>query len=175
MANVVMQRRFDPPIDEQQFYAMTEGLADCVMIYRADWQESLLALDGGSLICCFQAPDAESVRMMSRGDASCQKLVWVGSAHSSDRPGLANVVVERSFDAPVTLDSVQALEDAADWCLRQHRVTFLRTYFSADRQRMVCLYQAPDAESVRLSQQQANMPVHRVWACSNFNPHNLQR
>jgi hypothetical protein len=33
---------------------------------------------------------------------------------------------------------------------------------------MLCLYQAPDAESVRLAQHQANMPVDRVWACHNF-------
>jgi hypothetical protein len=174
MANVVMQRRFDPPIDTQQFYAMTEGLDDCVAIYRAEWQESLMALDGSAMVCCFHAPDAESVRMLSRGDASSSKSVWAASMHSADQPGTANVVVERRFESPVTLASVQALEDAVQWCLRQHKVTFLRTYFSADQQSMVCLYQAPDAESVRLVQQQANMPVDRVWACRNFNPHNLK-
>lgn len=174
MANVVMQRRFDPPINELAFHAMTEGLADCVAIYRAHWQESLLALDGSTLTCCFHAPDAESVRMMSRDDGSSHKRVWTGSVHHAGRLGPANVVVERRFESPVTLASVQALEDAAQWCLREHKVTFLRTYFSADQQRMVCLYQAPDAESVRLVQKRANMPVDRVWACRNFNPGNLK-
>ena len=67
----------------------------------------------------------------------------------------------------------QQAEDAAAWCLELYKVTFLRTYFSADRKRMLCLYQAPDAESVRLSQQQAKMPFERVWACHNYTPENL--
>jgi hypothetical protein len=168
VANVVMERGFDPPINEGLFREMAAGLDDCVGIYRVHWQESLLAVDGSSLTCCFVAPDAESVRMLSRGDASSRKMVWAGSVHTAAESGRANVVVERRFEEPVTLESVQAMAEAADWCMRQHRVTVLRTYFSADRRHMICLYQAPDAESVRLAQQQANMPVHRVWACHNF-------
>jgi Nickel responsive protein SCO4226-like len=42
-------------------------------------------------------------------------------------------------------------------------VRFLRTYFSADRRRMLCVYDAPDAESVRAAQQTIAMPVERVW------------
>lgn len=173
MAHIVMEREFNPPLDEHAFRDMLQNLDDCVRIYRAHWQESLLAADGSALTCCFDAPDAESVRMLSRGDASTHKSVWAGTAHAADRPGRANVVVERRFDEPVTLDALQAIEDAADWCLRQHKVTFLRTYFSADRRNMICLYQAPDAESVRLAQQQANMPVDRVWACRNFTPDDI--
>ena len=54
-----------------------------------------------------------------------------------------------------------------------HRVTFLRTFFSLDCRRMLCLYQAPDAESVRLAQRQAGMPLERVWACRHYNVGNL--
>jgi hypothetical protein len=173
MANIVMERGFNPPINEQVFQAMVKDLADCVTMYRADWQESFLALDGSSLTCCFKAPDAESIRMMSRGDAATKKTVWAGTAHATDRVGLANVVVERRFEEPVTVESLQAIEDAADWCLRHHKVTFLRNYFSADQKNMICLYRAPDAESVRLAQQQANMPVNRVWACQHYTPEHL--
>ena len=173
MANIVMERRFDPPINAQDFRAMADDLDDCVTIYRAHWQESFMALDGTSLTCCFKAPDAESIRMMTRGDDASRKTVWTGSVHTTDRPEPANVLVERRFEQPVTLESLQAIEDAALWCLQQHKVTFLRTYFSTDRKNMICLYHAPDAESVRLAQQQASMPVSRVWACRNFTPDNL--
>jgi hypothetical protein len=173
MATVVMERGFNPPIGEADFRRMQEDLDDCVRIYRAHWQESFLATDGSSLTCCFSAPDAESVRMLSRGDASSQKLVWAGVMHTTDRPGRANVVVERRFEEPVMFESVQAMAIAAEWCMRQHKVTVLRTYFSADRRNMLCLYQAPDAESVRLAQHQANMPVDRVWACQNYTKDDL--
>ena len=100
--------------------------------------------------------------------------VWAGSVHDApaDAPPLsaANVLVERSWDEPVELDDIQAIEDAGAWCLENHNVRFVRTYFSSDRRRMVCLYQAPDAESVRLAQRQAEMPVDRVWAFQRVQP-----
>jgi hypothetical protein len=173
VATIVMERGFDPPLDESAFRDMLSGLEDCVRIYRAHWQESLLAVDGSALTCCFVAPDAESVRMLSRGDASSRKVVWAGAVHAAAGAGRANVVVERRFEEPVMLESVQAIEDAAAWCLREHQVTFLRTYFSADRRNMLCLYSAPDAESVRMAQHQAKMPVDRVWACRNFSMDDL--
>jgi hypothetical protein len=74
------------------------------------------------------------------------------------------VVVERSFREPVALPDVQALEDRGAWCLEAHGVRFLRTYFSRDGRRMACLYEAPDAESVRLAQEKAGMPFERAWA-----------
>jgi hypothetical protein len=170
MEDIVMEREFDPPMDDKAFHKMAENLADCVSVYRADWQESFLSDDGRSLVCCFKAPDSESIRQMARGDSSQSKTVWAGTVLDTERSGLANVVVERRFEEPVTVESLQAIEDAAAWCLELHKVTFLRTYFSADRTRMLCLYQAPDAESVRLAQQQAKMPVERVWACHHNAP-----
>ncbi len=173
METVVMEREFTDPLTTDGFVAMAMDAAGCMGLYRVDWYESLLALDGGSLICCFKAPDCESLRQMSRGDASAGKSVWAGAAHDTGREGVASVVVTRSFPEAVTLESVQAIEDAGAWCLEAHRVTFLRTYFSSDRKRMACLYQAPDAESVRLAQQQAGMPVDRIWACQHFTPENF--
>jgi hypothetical protein len=42
-------------------------------------------------------------------------------------------------------------------------VRFLRSYFSRDRRRMICLYEAPDADSVRLAQEKAGVPFERAW------------
>jgi hypothetical protein len=173
MDNIVMERAFDPRLRGEDFDAMVESSVDCLPLYRATWHESVLATDGSALICRFQAPDSESIRMLSRGDGSISKNVWTGTVHDTGRPGLANVVVERRFEEPTTLDEIQALEDAATWCLDLHKVTFLRTFFSADHKHMICLYQAPDAESVRLAQQQAKMPVNKVWACLHHTPDNI--
>ncbi|HSD25802.1 MAG TPA: nickel-binding protein [Vicinamibacteria bacterium] len=74
------------------------------------------------------------------------------------------VLVERSFPRPVNFDDIQALEKRGAGCLETHRVRFLRSYFSRDRRRMVCLYEAPDAESVRLSQRNVGVPFDQVWA-----------
>ena len=94
---------------------------------------------------------------------------WAGTVHDSPAEGAppadaANVAVERSFEAPVTLEEIQAIEDAGASCLEARDVAFVRTFFSRDRKRMVCLYRAPDAEAVREAQRGAKMPVDAVWS-----------
>jgi len=168
MAHIVLERQFDPAMPPDDFKAMALASAGCLSLYRVNWQESLLAEDGSRLLCRFEAPDAESVRMVARDVRAKSKLAWPGTVHDTGRDGPANVVVERIFDEPVTVESLQAIEDAGAWCMELHQVTFLRTFFSTDCKRMLCLYQAPDAESVRLAQRQAKMPVERVWSCREF-------
>ena len=92
-----------------------------------------------------------------------------------DAPGIthdelakANVLVSRGFEEPVAFEEIQAAEHAGASCLLTHRVQRVRTYLSTDRRRMISLYQAPDAESVRLALQDASMPVERVWAFRQF-------
>ena len=146
---------------------MADESSGCFSIYRVDWQQSFLSADGRRLFCWFQGPDAESVRQALRQIGE-DRVAWAGTVHDAapaDAPSWrdANVLVTRRWDDPVTLDDIQAIEDAGAHCLETHRVRFARTFFSRDRQQMVCLYQAPDAESVRLAQRQAGMPVESVW------------
>lgn len=62
------------------------------------------------------------------------------------------------------MDALQDKENAAAWCLEEHRVRFVRSYFSKDRRAMFCEYDAPDAEAVRTAQRTAGMPFERVYA-----------
>lgn len=78
------------------------------------------------------------------------------------------VIVERVFDEPVEIEALAATEEQFSWCREQYRVTYLRSYFSKDKKRMLCLYEAPDAESVRELQRTAGMPVERIWAATQF-------
>lgn len=73
------------------------------------------------------------------------------------------VLVERSFAEPVRIEDLQALERRGAWCLEAHRVRFLKSYFSRDRRRMICLFDAPDADSVRLSQEKTGVPYEAAW------------
>jgi hypothetical protein len=77
------------------------------------------------------------------------------------------VIVERRFAQPVQFEDIQALEDAGSWCLDLHHVRFLRTLFSRDCRRMLCFYEAPDAEAVRLAEAKAQVPFDRAWTCAN--------
>jgi hypothetical protein len=83
---------------------------------------------------------------------------------------MPTVLVERLFEEPVAFEGAHALEEAMGWCLEQHRVQWVRSYFSTDGRRSLCLYHAPDAESVRLAQHQAGLPFDAVWTFERIGP-----
>jgi hypothetical protein len=76
------------------------------------------------------------------------------------------VMVERRFEEPADMDALQKREDEHSWCLEEHDVRFVRSYFSRDRRTMFCVYEAPDAEAVRIAQRTAEMPFERVVSAS---------
>jgi hypothetical protein len=78
------------------------------------------------------------------------------------------VIVERRFDSPEDFDTLQAIEEANGWCLEARSVKFVRSFFSLDRKLMHCIYEAPDAESVREAQHEAGMPFAKIWAVTEI-------
>ena len=164
MTMLVLERHFDPALTRPMVIDITHSSAWCLEQYRVDWLGSLLSADGRSMVCRFSAPDAESIRQALATVGADTRRLWPGTVHEVDEPAVPNVMVERSFGAAVSLAEVQAKEDAGQWCLDAHDVRFVSTWFSLDHKRMLCLYNAPDAESVRAAQLQAQMPLERVWS-----------
>jgi hypothetical protein len=177
MEPVVCERRIDPPIQIDDVPAMEARAAWCLQQHRVSHVTSLLSLDGRLLLCVFDAPDTESVRTVHRQVGAPFERLWPATVHAP--PSLpahaslatkdgALVVVERCFAEPTDFMTIQAIENRGSWCLDQHRVRFVRTYFATDCRRMICLYQAPDAESVRRAQVQADLPHEGVWAAALY-------
>jgi hypothetical protein len=170
MEHVIVERRFPESITADGVRGLESEGMSCLQTNRVRHLRTYLAAGGLQMVCEFEAPDAEAVRRANRQLGVPAERIWkstvlqppTGGAARSD-PNLELVIVERSFPRPVRFEALQAREDAGAWCLDLHRVHFLRTYFSADRRRMVCLYEAPDAESVRRAQKQIEMPLDDVW------------
>jgi len=78
------------------------------------------------------------------------------------------VIVERSFDKATEFETLQAQAQSSSWCLDQYRIRFLRSYLSSDKRRMICVYEAPDAESVRIANRQAELPFDYVWTATLY-------
>ncbi len=171
--NMFLERTFDAPLSVGEVLTLARQSRWCYDLYNVAWRGSFLAAGGRKMICWFTAPDAESTRIALRQTGSDIRVLWPGTVHKAPEPVVANVLVERSFDAPVAFEDIQAIEDAGSWCLEAHHVRFARTFFSSDRKRMVCLYEAPDAEAVRVAQREAGMPVEAVWAFDRIGPHML--
>ena len=173
MSDVVLERTFETPVTKEEVRSMAMDLSTCMGIYDVTWQESLLAADGKKMICHFEAPDAEALRNTFQLNSTPVKIVYPVFIHETDDSGSVNVTVERTFSEPVDFAEIAAIEEAGAHCLETYNVVFVKTFFSRDRRRMVCLYRAPDAESVRMAQAEARMPVDRVWSFQHLTQDNL--
>ncbi len=79
-------------------------------------------------------------------------------------------VVERSFEAPVGEADLEATMERMGPCLEQYGLNWVHSYFSRDRTRMICIYEGPDAESVRAANRSAGAHVDRVWRAELLRP-----
>jgi hypothetical protein len=76
---------------------------------------------------------------------------------------MPRIIVERSFENPFTEAELKATEARMAPCLDLYRVRWVRSYWSADRRRMICEYEAPDIASVKSVQREAAARFDRVW------------
>lgn len=80
------------------------------------------------------------------------------------------VVKESSFDPPLTEAEMQEADERALPCLQERGVEWCFSWLASDRRRMICIFEAPDAESVRESLRKAGVQFERVWAAQLRKP-----
>ncbi len=61
---------------------------------------------------------------------------------------MEHIVLERRFEKPLTPDDVRRMASEMT-CLELYRVKPIRSYLMPDGKRLVCVFQAPDAEALR--------------------------
>lgn len=76
---------------------------------------------------------------------------------------MSRIVVERNFETPQSDAEMKAVADRERPCLSAYNATWRRSLISADRKRMVCEYEAADAETMRRIQREAGAEFDRVW------------
>lgn len=183
MAAVIIERELRKRLSGDDLLAIDRNFAWCLEMYRARPCLHYLAYDGSRLACVFDAPDAEAMRNVVRSaPGSAPKHVWAATLHGDaarlnldaaptrSDPNNSLAVVERSFATPVTFDEVEGIVEEGIRCFDLHRVRYLRSYFALDRQRMLCLYEAPDVEAVRMANRQAGVPFDVVWGADVIQP-----
>jgi len=77
-------------------------------------------------------------------------------------------VVARTFEEPFDIDGFEGIRKNGKRCYDLYRVRDLKTDFSTDRRRMICLYEAPDAEAVRQVSRRLGAPFERAWAADEY-------
>jgi Nickel responsive protein SCO4226-like len=171
MATVIAERQFEQPQNVEQTRAIVTGEGQTLERLGVRTLRHYIAADELRAVSVFDAPDIHAVL-----DTLQPCRVWPATLHligshdleMSDGRAQSVVVVERSLAAPATFDQLQALEDAGRGCFEMRNVKPVMSYFSFDRLRLLCIYAAPDAESVRRSNRLAEMPFDRAWTAAVF-------
>ena len=78
------------------------------------------------------------------------------------------LVLEQSFETPVTAEELNAAASRVDPCLEAYGARWMRSYLSKDRKRMICEFEAPDAEAVRSSYRSAGLTFDNCWVADTY-------
>jgi hypothetical protein len=87
---------------------------------------------------------------------------------------MAHVIVERSFDPPLTAEEQMARAGRLMPCLGTGGIRWIRSYVSNDRRYGVCEYDAPDAEAVRVAHHTADVPFKRIWTGTEYTEESMR-
>jgi uncharacterized protein DUF4242 len=81
---------------------------------------------------------------------------------------MARVMAEQAFKEPFTDERYAAFSKKLDPCLEVRNGMWRRSSLSIDRLRMICEFEAPDAEAVRDAFRSANVAYERVWTADVY-------
>ncbi len=81
---------------------------------------------------------------------------------------MARVMVEQTFDEPMTDERYAAFAKKVDPCLELRNGMWRRSTLAVDKLRMVCEFEAPDAESVREAFRTSAIAYERAWTAEVF-------
>jgi hypothetical protein len=79
MPTLVVEERFDPPVDVSQVNPNADKLSPCLPTYDVKWVASFLAADGSRCVCVYDAPNADAVRQAYRTAGVPFQTVWPAS------------------------------------------------------------------------------------------------
>jgi hypothetical protein len=79
---------------------------------------------------------------------------------------MAFVVVETTYDPPLTDEQRRTEQARLDPCLELRGARWIQSFEAPDRRRKICLFQAPDAEAVREALRSSRIAFDRVWVTS---------
>lgn len=83
---------------------------------------------------------------------------------------MACIVVETTYDPPLTQKLGEELHERAIPCLSARNVDWICSFMSGDRRRSICWFEGVDAETVRQAYRHADVPFARIWTAQIRQP-----
>jgi hypothetical protein len=87
---------------------------------------------------------------------------------------MSHIIAESSFGTPLSEEEENKGARAIDKSLEGRGAHWVRSYYSEDRRRMICEFEAPDAEAVVAAYDTAGMPLERCWRAEVFAVEEMQ-
>lgn len=84
------------------------------------------------------------------------------------------VIVETVAEQPMTDEYLEEADQIGLPCLQAHGVSWLHSLLSNDRHQMICIFDAPDAMSVRNSYAKLGVQKYAIWAGRIIQPEDIQ-
>ena len=81
---------------------------------------------------------------------------------------MKHLIVEQTLTRPLTDEEHDRAAKRLDPCLEKHGARWMRSYLAVDRLRLVCEFEADDAEAVRASFRSAGIEFERVWVAEVY-------
>lgn len=77
---------------------------------------------------------------------------------------METIILEHRFDENAfDIDRYRDSQTENKWCLEMHGVRHIRSYVSPDGRRMICVFEAPDAEALRRMSDQLGYSYDQIW------------
>jgi len=172
MSVVVVERSFPEPAVFEALHALEEGGAWCLEAHHVRHLKSYFSRDRRRMICLYEAPDAEAVRLVHKTTKVPLENVWTARVVDHEAPEAHGdaILVERMLPQPMDEAAIHEAAARGAWCLEKYGCRIVRSYLSGDGRRAACVFGGPDAESVRQTQKETGMTCDRVWPATVHEP-----
>jgi hypothetical protein len=139
----------------------------------AGWQESLIDADRERVLSRYRVPEPSILFESLTRRGMRARAIWSGTlrrpatapAWSGQSVSFIDVVAEFEPSGAGTPDTIP---DECALCFKIHGIDLIQSFVADDRSRVISIFRAPDAESIRLAYRHAAYAPDRVWPCTRL-------
>ncbi|MGF1468420.1 MAG: NAD(P)-binding domain-containing protein [Sandaracinaceae bacterium] len=167
MSDVIAVVPLPSPVDLGELRSLY--LKACLELYRAEWLRAFVSADGERMLCWFDAPDAETVRLLLRQMGSTSGVAWpVDVRGGSPEPSsVGRELVAVQLRPEPTAAEVQAAARAG---LESAGLTVAVGFGSRGGMGPTCLVAGAGEADVEAALRSASITPAALWRCTELDP-----
>lgn len=174
MSLVIVETVAEQPMTDTDLEGADQVALPCLQAHGVTWRYSLLSLDRHQMICFFDAPDTASVRNSYAKLGIQKRAIWAGELiqpeGTQSQPDLTERYAIEAHYPTLSETDWNEVRQKFSQCCTESGVSWLRSYLSLDRTRVVYELDAPDAVTIHEAQRKFGISFDRVWSAQLLTP-----